>query len=248
MAQQELAIMLQRHGVDTLSLTPLLASEPKATYRLTTSGADAWAYWLTLRALVDETGFWPIVLGGDRDVEEYANGSWDVEDPTPDGLIEAGLRMDTQAWIRTRLAEYQPGPARGPWPQDAQPANMFTIPYDLRTGKPLPIVHVALVPTRLGWQAPAFLRYGGWNACPTSEEQVCMFKHWSEAFGAEPFGMARDRVEMRVNRPPTDQQHAIDLAREQYAYCNDIVDQGTETVDALAAGLLHAMAWYFWWD
>jgi len=38
------------------------------------------------------------------------------------------------------------------------------------------------------------------------------------------------------------------LAREQYAYCNDLVDQGTESVAALAAGLLDGTVWYFWWD
>ncbi len=128
------------------------------------------------------------------------------------------------------------------------PANSFTIPYDLQTWEPLPTVHVALLSTRQGWQVPALLRYGGWNACPNPEEHVCMMKHWAETYGAEPLGMARDRVEMAVARPPRDRAAALALATEQYAYCNDIVDQGTETLDALAAGLLGATAWFFWWD
>jgi hypothetical protein len=38
------------------------------------------------------------------------------------------------------------------------------------------------------------------------------------------------------------------VGHEHYAYAPDIVDQGTETIDALAAGLLGGTAWYFWWD
>jgi hypothetical protein len=31
-------------------------------------------------------------------------------------------------------------------------------------------------------------------------------------------------------------------------YCEDIVIQGTQTVENLAAGLLGNNLWYFWWD
>jgi hypothetical protein len=32
------------------------------------------------------------------------------------------------------------------------------------------------------------------------------------------------------------------------AYCPDIVEQGVESVSALAAHLLDSPLWYFWWD
>jgi hypothetical protein len=38
------------------------------------------------------------------------------------------------------------------------------------------------------------------------------------------------------------------IALQQFAYCPDIVLQGTETIDRLAAGLLEARYWFFWWD
>ena len=40
----------------------------------------------------------------------------------------------------------------------------------------------------------------------------------------------------------------FNLALEQYAYCNDIVDQGVETIGRLADGLSKSFYWYFWWD
>jgi hypothetical protein len=38
------------------------------------------------------------------------------------------------------------------------------------------------------------------------------------------------------------------LAREQYLYCGDIVDQGTGTLSRLATALMADDWWYFWWD
>ena len=35
---------------------------------------------------------------------------------------------------------------------------------------------------------------------------------------------------------------------EQFAYCPDIVDQGAGTLEALAAVLVNASVWFFWWD
>lgn len=248
MDQQQLAAVLQRQGIDSYSLAPLISAGHATVYRVSTGGAAAVALWQALRTAVDDTGYWPILLGGDEDLEEYEDGSREVWEETPEAMVRAGLQLDAQAWIRTRLAELGHEPKRGPWPDDAAPASDFTIPYDMQRWTPLPAVHVALVPTREGWQTPALLRYGGWNACPNPEEHVGMMKHWAEAYGAEPLGMARDRVEMVVRRPPRDRAGAVDRALEQYAYCNDVVDQGTETLDALAAGLLQGSAWYFWWD
>jgi hypothetical protein len=53
---------------------------------------------------------------------------------------------------------------------------------------------------------------------------------------------------MRVANPPTTKEDALKLAEEQFVYCEDIVTQGTETIENLAAGLINAKKWYFWWD
>ena len=67
-------------------------------------------------------------------------------------------------------------------------------------------------------------------------------------FGAELVGLSTDRMDLRVTRPPQSRAEALDLAREQYVYCSDIVDQGVGTFSALAAVLLGNPLWSFWWD
>ena len=47
--------------------------------------------------------------------------------------------------------------------------------------------------------------------------------------------------------PPTERAEAEAVARAQYNYCVDIVDQGVETLAALAEEQVHSHRWYFWW-
>ena len=60
--------------------------------------------------------------------------------------------------------------------------------------------------------------------------------------------MTSDVLEMWVPRPPESPEAALALARAQYQYAPDVVQQGVEDVQTLAAALQDGHAWYFWWD
>jgi hypothetical protein len=45
-----------------------------------------------------------------------------------------------------------------------------------------------------------------------------------------------------------DRDAATTLAVEQFTYAYDIVEQGTQSIEALAAILLGGPMWFFWWD
>jgi hypothetical protein len=55
-------------------------------------------------------------------------------------------------------------------------------------------------------------------------------------------------MDLNVTRPPQTRPEALDLAREHYVYCSDIVHQGLGTLSALAARLMGNAWWAFWWD
>jgi len=140
------------------------------------------------------------------------------------------------------------GPPIGTWPDAPQPAGPgLSVVYDLK-GKPLDRVHILLIPTQEGAAVPAFLRWGGWNACPAPEYQVAALRAWHERYGAELIGISGDVINLRVARRPTTRDAAMDLAREQYLYCEDIVDQGVGALAPLAATLMQEDWWFFWWD
>jgi hypothetical protein len=101
-----------------------------------------------------------------------------------------------------------------------------------------------------GWHIPAYLNFGGWNDCPHAPEHVCILKHWHEHYGADVMGMNDTTIEMWVSRPPRDRNSAMTLAVEHRVYCNESIgyDFVTNTLEDLAARLLDAPLWYFWWD
>jgi hypothetical protein len=107
---------------------------------------------------------------------------------------------------------------------------------------------VALVPTANGWEVAAWLKLGGWNANPRPADHVAIHRYWHEQHVAKLVAMKSDTVEMMVEKPPRTRKAAMRLARDQYHYCEDIVEQGTYSLEALAAGLLGGEAWFFWWD
>ena len=134
------------------------------------------------------------------------------------------------------------------WPTDVPLSTGPSVAVDITTDKPLDKVHIALIPTDDWSTIPAHLQWGGWNACPHPEFHVAALRSWRDRFGAELVGLGRDRMDLRVTRRPQTREAALELAREQYVYCSDIVDQGPGGLSALAADLIADPWWFFWWD
>lgn len=124
----------------------------------------------------------------------------------------------------------------------------FSLPYEVLGGGPLARVDLLLLPGDRSWEAPAWLGFGGWNDCPEPFEQIAVLASWRRRYGAEVFGLGADQLELEVSRPPRDADEASALAREQYAYCFDLVDQGYLSLARLAADLPGRTIWSFWWD
>jgi hypothetical protein len=233
--------------VDPSSLRVLYRRGEKDVYGLRVHGSKALDLWRALRALVAESGHWPVLLGaGDPDGEVGD----DIDPRTPEEIIRLGSKLNPTAWLEKRAAA-DPNIYRvkqSTWPRKFAPNKTFTLPFNLATREPLPGVIVALIPTLVSWEAPAYLRFGGWNECPAPEVHVAILKRWTRLFGAEVVGISDDTIEMQVSSPPVSPAQALVLAREHFIYASDIVRQGTRTLENLAARLLAGRVWYFWWD
>ncbi|WP_160146261.1 DUF4253 domain-containing protein [Dictyobacter aurantiacus] len=201
------------------------------------------AQWEVLRGLVSETGYWP-VIGWDR----FKQPLWEEE--MVQTILEAGLYIDIQQWLKqegihTRIDEE--GVRKR---ADVPPAPFdFRLPYG-RFPYTLPsLVPIALVPTTHFWEVPAYLPVQGNEWDPSNAVQVAMMKYWNERWGAELVAMAPSTVEMRVLQPPTTWEDAFLLAKEQYIYAPDVVDQWLRgNFATLVKTLLNGHVWLFWWD
>jgi hypothetical protein len=170
---------------------------------------------------------------------------------SPKDILAAAARLRFPADLQKWSGAYRPQDLRAPegaWPAavDVQPGP--TLISDVISGKVHERVHIVLLPTASGWEAPAYLRWGGWNACPPPEYHVAALRRWHEASGAVLVGVNGDTMNLRATTRPRDRAAARALAREQYGYCPDIVDQGVSTISALAAELMASDWWHLWWD
>lgn len=258
--------VLKHHGIDAANLDVLFGHGREAVQGLMTDGNSAVELWRRLRLAAGEIGYWPVILGGDADLDQHNESFRMMSEDSGRGsamdIIAAGMKVDVTAWLTDRAAGAEASahsasappcatrtdPAHDEWPTEDLAMHHFTLPVDPEHGGPLSRVYVALVPTVIGWQVPAYLRFGGWNGCPAPEYHVAMLKHWRHTYGAEVVGLGGEVLELAVARPPNDRNAALRLTREQFVYCPDVIRHGTGSIQTRAAMLLGATAWSFWWE
>ena len=225
--------------------------------RVETTGQHALARWNELRA---EGQGWPIIVGDDEALgfvaEQFAEGGFagagNAE--TPAAILAAAADIRLPEALRHAYAaqgtreDPMPPVAHGEWPEQVFADPGLTVTRDVLSNKPFARVHILVLPTRNGFEAPAYLKWGGWNECPAPAVHVAVLRRWHAGYGAEVIGMSGDVLNLRVARRPATRSEALALAEEQAYYCIDIVDQGVGSVAALAAGLMTNDWWYFWWD
>jgi hypothetical protein len=193
-----------------------------------------------------------VIVGPDDDVERIVVIASE-DQASADEIIASAGSVDVSTLFEERARDSSPDgdPSApevvGTWPDEFSPNTSYVTPFDVLSHKPL-ATGIALVPARNDWDVPAYLRWGSWNECPAPSEHVAILKRWSERFGAQLVAMTSDVVECHVPRPPRDREAAMTLAREQFAYCSDVVQQGMGSISALASILMNAPVWYFWWD
>jgi hypothetical protein len=241
--------LVQPLGIGSLSQIPR-RFEYQA-FSLSCSGTQALSHWQSLRSLTEQSGYWPVILGSDKEASRVLA----IEEEPPRRIIDLAVQFTADDWLASRKRELHEmsddfeQSLHGEWPENPRPMPNFTIPFErVGSGPPKEKVTIALFPTKYGWEVPAYLNIGGWNECPDPTTHVVMMKHWFDAYGAEFVGTTGDVVEMVANKPPQSREEALRLAEHQFLYCEDIVIQGTQTIEALAAALLGHHIWYFWWD
>lgn len=178
----------------------------------------------------------------------------DLLEQDPHTLEEVQQRVRSigspEWWFTARLhaLEESFADALGEWPDVLTPFDTVQAVLDPASGQPLAAVCIALLPTAASWDAPALLRFGGGEIHPFPEEHTAIARAWSEQYGAEIIAATPDTLEFAVGRPPATHETAEELAMNQFAYCEDIVRQGTGSIRALAACLLNAPYWFFRWE
>jgi len=216
--------------------------EKRPIYLLRVAVDQAFSQWEVLRSIIPETGYWPII-GWDR------FKTLSINEETVQNIVDTGLRENVQRWFEKEW--HNLGMSNGEETSDTEErSSSFT--FLIHLGQfpftPAPFVPIALIPTTRCWEIPAYLpiTLNKWDPPPAIH--VAILKYWYEQWKAELVAAVPGVMELRVLYPPTTWQASLTLAREQYAYCPDIVDQGVRSINVLTRTLLSNHIWRFWWD
>jgi hypothetical protein len=196
------------------------------------------------REFAQGSGVYPFLIGAADDLAGLLGAIEPPAGPTLTAALEEARAFKLSDWLAPQARKAKPR-----WPKQAAPAaTQLQSLYETTSGRLKPALTIGLV--RLGHPSELFVRlgWGDWNGCPAPALHAALHRHWGDAFGAEPVALSADVVECMVSRPPESQAQALALAVEQAAYCSDIVEQGVGSVGQLAATVLKAPVWYFWWD
>nr|WP_253260919.1 DUF4253 domain-containing protein [Rhodanobacter glycinis] len=78
-----------------------------------------------------------------------------------------------------------------------------------------------------------------------TEDLIRKLKQWDVAYGIDIVMADTDTIQLRLKTVPPD-IHAF--AKELYAFCPDIVDQGVGSVEKLERSIRESRTVFLWWD
>ena len=219
----------------------------------------ALAAWEAAHAVAGATGLSPVIRTfriQDHNVEGWQKGFGTVEKERKEARS-----LDVRNFFKDREVElnrvFAESASEGDGRTDElaiQRAALAALPPDrLKRREPKPfhfqtlgqyvvLVLVACKP----WELPLCIQFGGWNQVPGPVAQSAVLREWSRLYGADIVVAGGDFIEMRITRALTPAELKV-VAWEHFLFADDIVFQGTKTVDNLA-GEISTGRWFFWWD
>lgn len=183
---------------------------------------------------------------GDRNYNEYKNE-----------ILENYNKIDGKEFLKSRWnSEMEDSDEEWreelnenyPFDEKISSDDNFISVIDYKTKKPYENLILIKIPRDKPWEAAAIVPIGAVNYDITPEEQIAVFKYWYEKYKVLPAVVVYDIWEMYLEEKIEDEEEIRNLAREQFAFCPDIIYQGLDEIKNLGNLLKYSKIWYFWWD
>jgi hypothetical protein len=104
---------------------------------------------------------------------------------------------------------------------------------------------IGIIRTRDPFEALRIRSTSGVNYDISVDSVIVLYRKWDAAYGLELEGAGPDFLLARILRPPRDYRS---FAQAVFAACPDVVEQGTNTVEALAKEMQQTGILFCWWD
>jgi hypothetical protein len=155
--------------------------------------------------------------------------------------------------MRGRFTEEWPGlapPEHTPLtPAERRQALDVVLPRIRRANGATPMARIGLVPADRPADVLPAVGWGGvadsmWESLLTL---TAVLRSWEDRFGARLIDVGYADLRLRVDRPPRTLEAAQRLAAEHAVLADDAIE-GARGIPEIAARLVNAPIWTFWWD
>ncbi|MEU6392371.1 DUF4253 domain-containing protein [Streptomyces sp. NPDC046939] len=236
--------------------------------------------WTRLHAEHQRSGLWPLLLDSlnpdDSDFRPWGSGElfpdqmsspashdpagllarwWNaytpVDEDDEDGENDEDddmLDADRRPAVTAPFGQTWPGPA--PRRESATNPDQLAAEFAQHFLEDRPQARLGLVAAATGAEA---LTAVGWSG-PCNYDDTAKFsavvRDWEHRFGARVVAVGFSTLHLSVASPPADEDEALRVAAEHFAFCPDTIWQGHApyTLAAYAERIAGAQNWYFWWD
>lgn len=209
---------------------------------------NAVSEWTKARSVVEKTGYWPIITDDvEQLIETFELDLWEEDAQDAEQIVKLSESINAQKYLaekyKNNLKEYDI--EEGEWPKH--------VPLDIRQSPRMVLtdnsISILFCSANDSWRVPAALRWGSAIDGMMPHYHTAFLKHWFEKYGAELVCANLSVMEFKVAKPPEAKSDAMALAKEQFAYCPEIVTQRetSQTIAAHAAELYKNPRWCFTW-
>jgi hypothetical protein len=229
--------------------------------------------WAALSAAHQETGLAPILLSGLGGDAQDTRRPWDNGEFDAPADVTQLERMDAATVLREMWGSTACEGDDEDWDEEEEDEEMVAMraPFSrqfpgLASAEDTSLsqdetqnVLTSLGPARLGLvpaSRPAdVLPLIGWSGfAPGTDGTLSLaavLRSWEDRFGARLLEVGFAEIRLLVAHPPRTHEAAQRLAAEQFAFCDECTlagQAGLSDVSSIAASLVNAPIWGFWWD
>ncbi|PJF01966.1 hypothetical protein CUT44_00715 [Streptomyces carminius] len=226
--------------------------------------------WERIHAEHPRSGLWPLLLDaldpGDDDFRPWGSGEifpkrmssaashdpagvlaqwWAMHTAVDDGMLSSERRLAVTAPFG------QSWPGLAPGREAATSADQLAAEFAQAFLSDRPLSRLGLVAAASGAEA---LSVAGWDGPCNYDNDTAKFsavvRDWEHRFGARVVAVGFSTLHLSVAAPPVNEEDALLVAAEHFAFCPDNVWQGRwpYTLAAYAERITDAHSWDFWWD
>lgn len=164
----------------------------------------------------------PLIIGTQDNFSDLTDlwGEEDFAAVTPQDYLDSATKLDLGKWFQDQRTEVAEDPEHlehinkpSDWNTRTGAGEDFSVVREVLSRKLHPWVLLAKIPTPQPYETPAYLKFGGWNACPEASVHVAVWKNGRKNTAQRFYASAETSLKQRSPGLRSRKPHVINWPR-----------------------------------